>query len=395
MSFDLFSPDFKKNPFPTFAGMRESAPIYGAESAQGTTWYVTRHEDVMAVLHDNETFVKDFENTRDLPKPKGSSLSALINENMLFSDPPDHTRLRSLVGMAFTPKRIEGLREDVEWIAESLIERVYDKGEMDLIADFALPLPTEVIGVLLGVSRDEIYQLTHLANAITSPSGKRLKNSERKRSMRELVERLAQIFDDRRRTADDGLISALVNLESSGDRLSEAELSSMVALLIVTGYETTVNLIGNGALVLLQRPSAMAQLRENPKLMVSAVEELLRFEGPVETSTTRWVRRDCVWRGVAMKRGDVMRVSLASANRDASVWERPDELVLDRTPNKHLAFGHGIHYCLGAPLARLEGEIAFRALLNLPNLRLATEQLSWKSGVLFRGLKNLSVKWNI
>ncbi|NJN55006.1 MAG: cytochrome P450 [Anaerolineae bacterium] len=182
---------------------------------------------------------------------------------------------------------------------------------------------------------------------------------------------------------------------ASGDRFSEAELSSMVALLLVTGHETTVNLIGNGALALLQHPAQLAWLREHEEGWDTAVAELLRYDGPVETSTTRWVRADFTFKGCAMRRGDVVRVCLASANRDTAYFDQPDELDVTRTDNKHLAFGHGIHYCLGAPLARLEGQIALQTLFTrFPAIRLAVppDELVWRSGVLFRGLKSLPLQ---
>ena len=398
-NYDLFSPTFKANPFPTFAAMRANDPIYAHRSPGGSTiWYITRYEDVTAVLRDNEHFVKDVGNT--LPpgtaKPRKSSLNRLINENMLFADPPDHTRLRALVNQAFTPRRIAQMAGQVQTITNELLEAIQDMGEADLIASFALPMPVRIIAELLGIPAGDQARVADWSQAIISPGSRNLNYSTRKRKVRAFVNYLQRMFAIRQETPQDDLISALVQAEEAGERLNEAELSSMVALLLVTGHETTVNLLGNGALALLQYPEQLAILRERPELWETAVEELLRFDGPVETSTTRWVRADFEFQGHKMRRGDVVRVVLASANRDPSYFARPDILDVTREDNKHLAFGMGIHYCLGAPLARLEGRIGLQTLFTtFPNLRLAipAHKLEWRSGVLFRGLKQLPVSF--
>ena len=313
---------------------------------------------------------------------------------MLFADPPDHTRLRALVTQAFTPRRVEQLAGRVQLITDDLLAAMASVGEADIIADFALPMPVRIIAELLGIPPADRAQVADWSQAIISPGSRNLNYSARKRKVRALVAYLQEMFAQRQQNPQDDLISALVQAEEAGERLNEAELSSMVALLLVTGHETTVNLLGNGVLALLQHPEQLAILRERPGLWETAVEELLRFAGPVETSTTRWVRADFEFQGHAMRRGDVVRVVLASANRDASQFAHPDDLDVTRSDNRHLAFGLGIHYCLGAPLARLEGQIGLQTLFKtFPNLRLAipADQLEWRSGVLFRGLKQLPV----
>ena len=398
-NYDLFSPTFKANPFPTFAAMRTDAPIYAHHSPSGgTIWYITRFEDVTAVLKDNDHFVKDVRHT--LPpgtaKPRKSSLYRLINENMLFADPPDHTRLRALVNQAFTPRRVEQLAGQVQAITDELLGAIAPAGTADLIASFALPMPVRVIAELLGIPLADQAQVADWSQAIISPGSRNLNYSSRKRKVRAFVDYLRQMFAARQQQPQDDLISALVAAEEAGERLNEAELSSMVALLLVTGHETTVNLLGNGVSALLQHPEQLAILQERPDLWETAVEELLRFDGPVETSTTRWVRADFELRGHKMQRGDVVRVVLASANRDATQFTQPDVLDITRGDNRHLAFGMGIHYCLGAPLARLEGQIGLQTLFTkFPELQLAipAQQLEWRSGVLFRGLKQLPVRW--
>ena len=400
--YDLFTASFKKDPFATFAQMRQESPIYVNIAPNGTrTWYVTRYEDVLTVLRDNDRFVKDIKNTM-LPEErpsskKNKSVQQRINENMLFSDPPDHTRLRALVTLAFTPRRVEKMHEQVQTIADALLDQVAESGEMDLIADYALPLPVIVICELLGIPKTDQEMVADWSQSIISPGGRGLGYRERKRKMRAFVDYLGQLFRQRQQQPEDDLITALVQAESEGERLNEAELSSMVALLLVTGHETTVNLIGNGALALMQNRVQLQLLMENMALMDTAVEELLRYDGPVETSTTRWVRRDCEFMGEQLQRGDIMRVSLASANRDTGHFDNPDELDITRQQNKHLAFGHGIHYCLGAPLARLEGKIALRTLFErfpMIELAISPERLKWRSGVLFRGLESFPVKLN-
>ncbi|MEZ4592034.1 MAG: cytochrome P450 [Chloroflexota bacterium] len=396
--YDLFSPSFKANPFPTFAQMRQDDPIYAHRSpGGGTIWYMTRFAEVTAVLKDNDHFVKDIRHTLppEAKPPRKSAMHRLINENMLFADPPDHTRLRALVNQAFTPRRVEQLAPRIQHITDELLDAIAAAGQADLIADFALPMPVRIIAELLGIPAEDQAQVADWSQAIISPGSRDLNYSARKRKVRAFVAYLQEMFALRQKNPQDDLISALVQAEEAGERLNEAELSSMVALLLVTGHETTVNLLGNGALALLAHPEQLGILRERPELWETAVEELLRFDGPVETSTTRWVREDFVFEGHPMRRGDVVRVVLASANRDACQFAQPDTLDVTRRDNRHLAFGMGIHYCLGAPLARLEGQIGLQTLFErFPNLQLAVPaaQLEWRSGVLFRGLKALLVK---
>ena len=406
-SIDLFSPAFKADPFPTYAALRAAHPVY-PHATRGraardhsapdgrTIWYVTRYDDVAAGLKDEEAFCKNPGNV-DLTGPRRPVRSAQnFNDNMLFSDPPDHTRLRALVGQAFTPRRVAGMGERIREMAENLLDRMAAAGAADLIAAYARPLPVVVISDLLGIPAADRETVSDWSQAIISPGSRGLNYSARKHKIRAFVHYLRDLFVRRLADPRDDLISDLVRAEDAGDRLNEAELFSMVALLLITGHETTVNLIGNGALALLRHPEQRERLRVNPGLWPSAVEELLRYDGPVETSTTRWVRRDTSFRGHAMRAGDVMRPVITSANRDPAHFIRPDELDIGRADNRHLAFGLGAHYCLGASLARLEGSIALGSLLErLPDIRLAIPagQLAWRSGVLFRGLHRLPVAW--
>ncbi|MCP4419723.1 MAG: cytochrome P450 [Chloroflexi bacterium] len=397
-NYDLFSPTFKADPFSAFAEMRIHDPIYAHHPpGGGTIWYITRFEDGTAVLKDNDHFVKNVRNSLppDAVKPRKTAIHHRINENMLFADPPDHTRLRALVNQAFTPRRVVQLAGQVQAITDDLLHGIAEAGEADLITSFALPMPVRIIAELLGIPAADQTQVADWSQAIISPGSRNLTYSSRKKKVRAFVAYLQQMFVMRRQKPEDDLVSALVQAEEEGERLNEAELSSMVALLLVTGHETTVNLLGNGALALLQHPEQLAILQERPELWETAVEELLRFDGPVETSTTRWVRADFEFRGHKMMRGDVVRVVLSSVNRDGCQFSQPNVLDVTRSDNRHLAFGTGIHYCLGAPLARLEGNIGLQTLFTkFPTLQLATpaSQLQWRSGVLFRGLKQLPIR---
>lgn len=405
--YDLFSPHFKADPFPTFAHMRADAPVYPHLAPDGSTiWYITRYEDVTAVLRDDVHFCKDPRHARPQETPRSSLIARLINENMLFSDPPDHTRLRALVNQAFTPRRVEKLAPVIRETAVTILDAAETKGEIELIADYALPLPVRIISELLGIPPTDREMVSDWSQAIISPGSRGLNYSARRRKVKAFVAYLQGMFADRAAHPQDDLVTALVQAEEAGEKLNDQELSSMVALLLVTGHETTVNLIGNGVLALLQHPEQLSLLLAGQANWETggwatgewqtAVEELLRYDGPVETSTTRWVRKDVTLHGQRLRRGDVVRVVITSANRDATQFDHPDTLDVTRTDNKHLAFGLGIHYCLGAPLARLEGRIALPLLFErFPTLRLAVppQDLRWRSGVLFRGLEALPLKW--
>lgn len=399
--YDLFSPTFKADPFSTYARMRADDPIYPHAAPDGRTiWYVTRYDDVAAVLKDDRLFGKD-------PRLAGASAKTthtgphqtrphqLINRNMLFSDPPDHTRLRTLVSQAFTPRRVAAMAGSIQATADMLIDRLADGQTHDLIESFALPLPVIVISDMLGIPAEDRDDVAGWSQAIISPGSRGLNYSARKRKVRAFMDYLRGLFAQRQAGPRDDLITALVAAEAGGERLSEAELFSMVALLLVTGHETTVNLIGNGALALLRAPRQLERLRADEGLWPAAIEELLRYDGPVETSTSRWLREEGEYRGHRMRRGDLMRAVITSANRDPARFDRPDELDVGRQDNRHLAFGLGTHYCLGAPLARLEGMIALETLFRrMPGARLdqPVEELPWRSGVLFRGLRRLPVR---
>jgi cytochrome P450 len=313
---------------------------------------------------------------------------------MLAADPPDHTRLRRLVAAAFTVRRIEALRPRMEQITDDLLDAMAGRDRLDLIDAFAFPLPVQVICELLGVPAGDRDDFRAWSNAIVGgvPFRDRLPGA-----MQAMVSYIRALIADRRAHGGDDLLTGLIEVRDRADRLSEDELSSMVFLLLVAGHETTVNLIGNGVLLLLSRRERWERLRADPALLPTAIEEFLRYEGPVETATFRVTTEPVEIGGCPVPAGRLVLVVLLSANRDEDRFAEPDAVRLDRTQNPHLAFGHGIHYCLGAPLARLEAQIAFTKLMaRRPGLRLGVgeHELSWRPGILMRGLQSLPVELN-
>jgi cytochrome P450 len=398
---DLFDPEFKANPYPAYAGLRSEGPVHRVALPDGRgVWLVTRYEDVSAVLKD-ERFMKDWRNAMTPEQlaqiPPIPEVMKPLTRNMLDTDPPDHERLRSLVQKAFTPRLIERMRPRVQAIADQLLDVVQDSGEMDLIDDYAFPLPITVIAELLGVSAEDRNRFREWSNAaVSEDTTQEYMEKVLLPHMQAFTDYLRAMFEEKRRNPKDDLISGLVRAEEAGDKLSEDELLAMVFLLLVAGHETTVNLIGNGMLALLQHPDQLQKLKDDPSLIKPAIEELLRYDGPVETSTERFARKDIAIGGTVIPKGEMVMVVIASADHDPERFANPDELDITRADNKHLAFGKGIHFCLGAPLARMEGQIAIGTLLRrMPNLRLADspESLTWRPGMVLRGLEGLPVEF--
>jgi cytochrome P450 len=401
-TYDLYGDAFRVQAHQIYARMRAEAPVFQQAGLDGQTpiWFVTGAAEVEQVLLDSQTFARDpamiSEELAAAFQTPDPHVRAITDNHMLNRDGDDHRRLRALVSKAFTPRVIESMRPRVEAIAATLLDRVAAQGRMELIADYAFPLPITVIAELLGVPVDRQEDFRSWSDAFVRPA---ITPDEQLASMRQLqafAAYMQQLVAERRQNPRDDLISRLIQAEEQGDRLSESELFSMIALLIVAGHETTVSLIGNATLALLQHPHALAELRERWTLIPSAIEELLRYDSPVERSLTRFVARDVTLGGKQLRRGELLIAVLGSANRDDTRFADPTRLDIHRAPNPHLAFGKGIHYCLGAPLARLEGEIALRALIQrFPDLRLAIEpaDLAWRAVPLFRSLVRLPVAW--
>jgi cytochrome P450 len=395
--FNIVSPQFKANPFPLLADLRASQPVFRTTLPDKTpVWLFTRYEDVSALLKD-ERFAKDKrkamtpEQLRKMPWVP--PMFRPLERNMLDLDPPDHTRLRTLVHKAFTPSLVAQMRERIQILADELLTQVIHKGECDLIRDYALPLPMTIITEILGVptrDRNKFHKWSKAVVSLSSPSP----------TVRVIpnvwmfLRYLRRFFNRRRQDPRDDLASALIRAEEAGERLSSDELLAMVFLLLIAGHETTVNLIGNGMLALLEHPEAMNRLRQEPSRIKTAVEELLRYTSPVFMSTERYAREDVTIHGITIPRGQMTLGVIGSANRDEKIFHNPDELDITRDQNKHLSFGHGIHFCLGAPLARLEAEIAINTLLRrIPDLRLSVpaNSLRWRPSMILRGLECLPI----
>jgi cytochrome P450 len=395
---DIASPAFKANPYPFYARLRAEAPVFRLTLPdKRPAWLVTRYDDVVSVLKDDR-FIKEkgkvLSPEQSAREPWIPSMLKPLERHMLDLDPPDHTRLRGLVHKAFTPNLIEDLRDRVQTLTDRLLDAAQSRGRMDLIRDYALPLPTTIIAEMLGVPDRERPKFQRWSNTIVTALPTMWGLLGAMPSLFAFLRYIRKLIRLRRSTPGNDLTSALVQAREAGDRFSEDELLGMISLLLIAGHETTVNLIGNGVLALLEHPESMDQLRNDPSLIKSAVEELLRYNGPLETATERFPIEDVTIAGVTIPRGEMVFAGLASANRDERQFDRPDELDLAREPNRHLAFGMGVHYCLGAPLARLEGQIAINTLLRrVPDLRLANpaDRLRWRPGLVLHGLKALPV----
>jgi cytochrome P450 PksS len=399
-SVNMASPQFKANPFPFYAQLRAEAPVYRFSlnrPANDPLWIITRYPDVASVLKD-ERFVKDPKNALPLnQKPKADwrpALFHLMDNNMLKMDAPNHTRLRALVHKVFTPARVEQMRLSVQQLADELLDTAAQNQHFDLIEHYALPIPLTVICEVLGIPVADIPQIYRWKQSLMSFASNPLKRVGRFSSFIGFFNYIRSLCHRRRVDPQDDLISALAKADENDERLTDAELQGMVVLLLVAGHETGVSLISSGTLALLEHPDQFDLLRHNPALIKSATEEILRFYPPIETATDRWANQDVTIEGVTIPAGGQVRAVIASANRDPSQFENPEALDLTRENNKHLSFGQGIHYCIGALLARLEGHIAFNTLLaRMPNLRLDVpiEALRWRSGLTFRRLETLPV----
>ncbi|WP_033541852.1 cytochrome P450 family protein [Planococcus sp. CAU13] len=385
----LFTDGFVKNPYPVYAHLRETDPVYRTRFPDGQQgWLITGYEEGVAALKEPR-FIKDFS------KLYGGSMEGMsvFTQNMLFSDPPDHRRLRGLAQKAFTPRVIEGMKERIEEITEELLDAMEQKEEINLIDDFAFPLPIIVICEILGVPSEDRDKFRIWSNSLIEGSSGEPGVSVYQH-MNDFIRYLGEWFGKTRQQPKDDLISKLIEAEEAGDRLTEKELYGVVTLLIIAGHETTVNLIGNSFLNLLKHPEQKELLRSRPELIEGAIEESLRFDGPVEFSTSRWASEDFHFASKEIKRGELAIVALNAANRDPGRFTDPETFDISREKSPHLAFGTGIHHCLGAPLARLEGKIALGKLLErFPDLELRVPEsdLEWRPGMIVRGVKEIPV----
>jgi cytochrome P450 len=398
---DLLSQETKRDLVAFSAHLREQGPLIQLTSpfSTGESWIVTTYDDTIAVLRDPR-FIKDAHKVskhserQDAAGENASVIDRFLTwrRDMLTVDPPDHTRLRGLVSKAFTPRMIEQLRPRIQQIADELLEAVQAQGRMDLIVDFAFPLPITVISEMLGIPAKDRQQFRAWSQTIVNAPTE-LQMEDKFAALEMFVQYIKTLLADKSAHPGSDLTSGLVQAEERGDTLNEAELISTIFLLIVAGHETTVNLIGNGMLALLEHPEQMRLLRADPSLLPSAIEELLRYTAPVSLSSPRWASEDIPMHGKVIRKGDMVFASLIGADTDPQQFPDPEVLNILRQENQHMAFGKGIHYCLGAPLARLEGQIAIGTLLQrLPNLRQAEGvRLTWTQNPILRGLTSLPV----
>lgn len=393
VEFNPFLPEFHANPYPFYHRLRAADPVHRTPMG---LWVLTRYDDIVSVLRDPRYGREEFDQI--LANVYGEdTTNASRARSMLFRDPPDHTRLRGLVSQAFTPRMIEHMRTHIQDIVDRLLDRVENANAMDVIADLAYPLPVTVICEMLGVPADAhagirqwSVDLARSLDAIGMPSDEEV--VKRGRVARQaMLDYFRDLLPERRQRPRDDLLSLLIAAEEQGDRLTEGELLITCNLLFVAGHETTVNLIGNGLLALLNHPDQLAKLRADPTLLPGAVEELLRYDSPVQR-TGRITNTDVELDGRKIAKGSLVVTAIGAANRDPAHFPDPDRLDITRRDNRHIAFGFGIHFCLGAPLARLEGQIAIDTLLRrMPGLRLVSSAPEWRESSTLRGLKRLPV----
>ena len=393
----LLEPEILANPYPLYNKLRTEDPVHWDRFLQ--TWVVTRYADVVNVLH---SFSADRTPTPEQLTAMGLSalnpIAKVMVKQMLFMDAPMHTRLRGLASAAFTPAKVEVLRGHIQEIANDLLDRVQTRGRMDVIAEFAAPLPAIVTAEMLGVPTEDHADLKKWSADFAEMLGNFQHNPDRIHRVLESTNNLTTYFQKAinrmREHPREGLIHSLMTAELNGDRLTDEEIVANCIVTMVGGQETTTNLIGNGLLTLMRNPEKLVQLRDNSRLIPSAVEELLRYESPSQ-HTGRIAREDVQIGDKQIRKGQAVMAVMAAANRDPERFSDPDELIFDRADNKHLAFGWSSHFCFGAPLARMEGQIAFETILRrLPTLKLVPGHLTWRNNSGLRGLIALPVTFS-
>ena len=396
--YHLLDPEVLANPYPLYHRLRTEAPVHWDPFLHA--WVVTRYCDVVRVLHDfSADRTPSPEQLKRMDLSALSPIAAVMVKQMLFLDAPAHTRLRSLASSAFTPARVRVLRSHIQQIAEALIDTAMHgpSGEMDIIAEFAEPLPAIVTAEMLGVPTSDHRRLKAWTADFAEMLGNFQHNPDHVPKVLRTLEEMLGYFRERVRELRvqprEGLINSLLAAEIDGDRLSEEEVIANSIVTMVGGQETTTNLIGNGLLTLLRHPAEMQRLRDDPRLIPSAVEELLRYESPSQ-HTARIARTDVELGGRQIRRREAVIAVMGAGNRDPERFPNPDRLDLARTDNRHLAFGWAAHFCFGAALARIEGQVAFATLLSrMPNLALQQVPLHWRTNLGLRGLVALPVRY--
>ncbi|WP_307198173.1 cytochrome P450 [Neobacillus niacini] len=392
--FSLTSPEFIENPYPFYDKLRSISPIYWGNSVKYPGWYVTGYKEAVAILKDTR-----FENRIPLPQTskKYEHLKNLQNDMLLFKNKVDHKRLRTLVSKLFAPNVVESYRPNIEETVNELLNEVQNEKRMDLVSDFAFPFASLIIAKILGVPVEERHQFKEwTVDLIQTIDFTRTRRSlaDGNDTIRILIDYFRELIEKRKLNPQNDLISLLMKEEQQGDKLSNEELLATCILLVIAGHETTVNLITNSILSLLTHPEQLVELKESPLLIEKAVEEFLRYESPTQM-TARIASEDIEINGMTIKKGEQVYILLGAANRDPKKFNNANVLDITRNPNPHIAFGYGIHFCLGSSLARLEAQIAIQTLLQrLHNLQMATPDLQWRKLTGFRALKELPITFN-
>ena len=399
LTANWLTPEFFQNPYPHYAALRAQAPLYWSEKLN--MWLATSFPIAQEIIRDHTRFSNAGRveaELASLSEADRAAIGPLADElavGLIHSDPPDHTRMRRIVGKAFTPRVIESLRARTGGLIDRLIDAMLEKNRFDFIEEFAFPLPVLVIADLFGVPAADAGKIKNWSEAITDLGSRRLPLQELARhamtATQELKAYFLAILEERRREPREDLITLLLQAEDEGDRLTRSELIGMAILILVAGHETTTSLLSNGLLLLLENPDQLAALRADPDLMAPAIEEMLRME-PSFLRTPRRIKEDMEFEGCRLQKDQMLSAMNGAANRDPAFFPEPDRFDIRRSPNKHLAFGHGPHHCLGAPLARLEAALAFpKVLERLPGLTLDGE-IRWKHDFSTRRLERLDVR---
>ena len=398
---DLKSAENVQDPFPVYRWLRDQAPVYWSESL--TAWVVTRYADVVDVFGNPQTFSSDrfrrIDERYASQRPAVQAVAEVLGHWLVFRDPPDHDRLRGLLQSSFTPKTLESSRERIQRTADTLLDRVVAHGTMDFIREVAFPLPATVIAGLMGAPEDDLEAIKAWSDRLASYLGGAVDARDNFTEASAGVAALVRYFDallrERERRPSDDLMTLMLRAEHQGDRLTHDEVVANCVLLLFAGHETTTNLLGNGLFHLLRHPAQAALLRADPSLLHHAVEELLRYDGPVP-ATVKIATEDRSWHGRTIRGGDMVMPFMASANRDPRQFPDPDTLDVCRAPERHVAFAAGMHFCLGAWLARLEARIVLDTVFRrLPDLELASAEVRWKPMIFLRGLESLPLRWTV
>ncbi|MBI3993623.1 MAG: cytochrome P450 [Candidatus Lambdaproteobacteria bacterium] len=399
LDFSLSDPDVIRDPYPTFAALRARDPVHWSPALRA--WVLTAYDDVRQVLNDPlytaDRMTPFVQASERHGRGKAAELGRLLRHWVVFHDPPDHMRLRRLLNRAFTPREMKKLEPRIARMVRLLLERIAPRGETDLIADFAYPLPALVIMHMLGVPEADLERVRVWSEELGTFIGHSVESDRYERAhtaITEMADYFRRMARARRAHPQDDIVSALVGAMDEQGTLSEDELACNALYLLFAGHETTTNLIGNGIYHLLRNPAQYRLLRERPELVPTAVEEFLRYESPA-FSSLRVASQDLELRGARIAQGERLVAFHSAANRDPAVFTDPERLDVTRDPNPHLSFGVGPHFCLGAPLARLEGRLAFEALLQgLPNLQLLDEHPPWSAQLILRGVTRLSLRFD-